>query len=113
RADTYGTGELILAAAASGARTILVAAGGSATTDRGRGAIEETRGGGGIGEAALEILCDVRAPFEDAARIFAPQKGADPAAVERLSARLDFLPGAVARDPRGVAVTGRAGRVSQ
>jgi glycerate kinase len=40
RADTYGTGELIAAAVAAGARRVLVAAGGSASTDGGRGAIE-------------------------------------------------------------------------
>ena len=43
RADTYGTGELIAAAIAAGARTVLLAAGGSATTDGGRGAIEALR----------------------------------------------------------------------
>ena len=43
RADTYGTGELIAAAIAAGARRVLVAAGGSATTDGGRGAIEALR----------------------------------------------------------------------
>lgn len=112
RADTYGTGELILAAAERGARSILVAAGGSATTDGGRGAIEAIREGGGIGEAELEILCDVRTAFEDAARVFAPQKGADPAAVQRLSARLDELAATLPRDPRGIPMGGCAGGLS-
>src|SRR3954469_21073925 len=40
RTDTFGTGELIGAAIAVGAKQILLAAGGSATTDGGRGAIE-------------------------------------------------------------------------
>ncbi|HET9677596.1 MAG TPA: glycerate kinase, partial [Solirubrobacterales bacterium] len=35
RADTFGTGELIAAAIAAGATRVLVAAGGSATTDGG------------------------------------------------------------------------------
>jgi glycerate kinase len=112
RADTYGTGELILAAAASGARTILIAAGGSATTDGGRGAIEAIHAGAGLGEAALGVLCDVHTPFEDAARVFAPQKGADPAAVERLSARLDEFAATLPRDPRGVPMGGCAGGLS-
>src|ERR671936_2307578 len=43
-ASTYGTGELIAAAAQAGAREILVAVGGSATTDGGRGALEAIRG---------------------------------------------------------------------
>src|SRR3954470_7327664 len=43
RADTFGTGELIAAAFAAGAKRILLAAGGSATTDGGRGAIEALR----------------------------------------------------------------------
>jgi glycerate kinase len=41
---------------------------------------------GGVG---LEVISDVDTPYENAARLFAPQKGADPAAVERLTARLD------------------------
>src|SRR5690348_9059425 len=43
RADTYGTGELIAGAIAAGARRVLVAVGGSATTDGGRGALEALR----------------------------------------------------------------------
>src|SRR3954463_1295338 len=43
RADTYGSGELIAAAVAAGARRVLVAVGGSATTDGGRGALEALR----------------------------------------------------------------------
>jgi glycerate kinase len=97
---------------ASGARTVLVAAGGSATTDGGRGAIEAIRAGGGIGAAALEVLCDVRTPFEDAARVFAPQKGADPAAVERLSARLEEFAETLPRDPRRIPMGGCAGGLS-
>jgi glycerate kinase len=112
RADTYGTGELIGAAAASGARTILVAAGGSASTDGGRGAIEAIEAAGGIGAARLQVLCDVEAPFEDAARVFAPQKGADAATVERLSARLQEFAETLPRDPRGVPMGGCAGGLS-
>lgn len=108
-ASSSGTGELILAAAASGASAVLVAAGGSATTDGGAGAIAAIRDGGGLGGVSLEVLCDVTTPFEDAARVFAPQKGADAAAVGRLTARLDGLAGELARDPRGVPMSGAAG----
>ncbi len=126
RADTYGTGELIAAAVAAGARQVLVAAGGSATTDGGRGALEALRQGEvtfvlhpshgvqktNADEVRVEVLCDVQTPFEDAARVFAPQKGADAAAVERLSARLNALATELPRDPRGIPMTGCAGGLS-
>ncbi|MFN8163780.1 MAG: glycerate kinase [Solirubrobacterales bacterium] len=112
RADTFGTGELIAAAITAGAKTILVAAGGSATTDGGRGAIEALRAGGGLQGARLEVLCDVETPYEDAARVFAPQKGAEPAAVARLAARLDDFARTLRRDPRGVPMGGCAGGLS-
>ncbi|TMK97340.1 MAG: glycerate kinase [Actinobacteria bacterium] len=108
-ASSRGTGELIVAAVHAGAQLVLVAAGGSATTDGGRGAIEAIADAGGLGGARLVVLCDVRTPFEDAARVFAPQKGADAAAVKRLSRRLDKLAFGWPRDPRRVAMTGAAG----
>lgn len=112
RADTFGTGELIAAAFAAGAGRVLLAVGGSATTDGGRGAIEALEEAALLGSVSIEVLCDVRAPFEEAARIFAPQKGADAAAVARLSARLDRLAAELPRDPRGVPMTGCAGGLS-
>ena len=87
-ASTRGTGELIVAAVEAGAETVLVGVGGSASTDGGAGAITAIRDGGGIGRARLIVLCDVQTPFEDAARIYAPQKGADRDAVRRLTRRL-------------------------
>ncbi|HUR85463.1 MAG TPA: glycerate kinase [Solirubrobacteraceae bacterium] len=112
RASTRGTGELVAAAVAAGAREILVAAGGSATTDGGRGAIEAIRAAGGLGEARLVVLCDVRIAFEDAPRVFGPQKGADAATVARLEDRLEDFATELPRDPRGVAMTGAAGGLS-
>jgi glycerate 2-kinase len=111
-ASTYGTGELIGAAIDAGARRVMLAAGGSATTDGGLGAIAALRERGGIGEAELEILCDVRTPFEQAAEVFAPQKGADAAGVARLTRQLDRQAGELPRDPRGVPMTGCAGGLS-
>ena len=108
-ASSRGTGELIVAAVEAGASVVLVAAGGSATTDGGAGAIEAIGEAGGLRGARLVVLCDVRTPFEDAARVFAPQKGADAAAVRRLARRLDRLAATWPRDPRGVAMTGAAG----
>jgi len=112
RASTAGTGELILAAAGTGAREILVAVGGSATTDGGAGAIAAIRAGGGIGAARLRVLCDVEAAYEDAPRIFAPQKGADAAMVARLEERLAMLADTLPRDPRGLRFGGCAGGLS-
>jgi len=112
RADSFGTGELIAAAAAAGARRVLLAVGGSASTDGGAGAIEALRGAGLLGTVEIEVLCDVTATYEEAAPLFAPQKGADAAAVARLAARLDAFAGELPRDPRGVAMGGCAGGLS-
>jgi glycerate kinase len=112
KATTRGTGELIVAALEAGASTVYLGVGGSATTDGGAGAIEAIREHGGLGDARLVVLCDVRTPFEDAARVFAPQKGADPDQVRRLTQRLHRLARRFERDPRGVPMTGAAGGLS-
>ena len=106
-ASTYGTGELIAAAVSAGASSVLVAVGGSATTDGGEGAIEALQEAGV--SPRMEVLCDVRVPFEDAARVFAPQKGADAAMVKRLSRRLSSFAASLPKDPRGVPMSGAAG----
>jgi glycerate kinase len=112
-ASTYGTGELIAAAVEAGARRVLLAAGGSATTDGGMGAIEALRDRGiSDGDAVLVVLCDVTTRFEDAAKVFGPQKGADHAAVERLTERLGEIAAELPRDPRGLPMTGCAGGLS-
>ncbi len=108
-ASSSGTGELVCAAVDEGASVVLVAAGGSATTDGGAGAIEAIETGGGLRGAALVMLCDVRTPFERAAEVFAAQKGADADAVVRLTARLHDLASSLPRDPRGVPGGGAAG----
>jgi glycerate 2-kinase len=111
-ADSFGSGELIAAAVAAGATRVLVAVGGSASSDGGRGALEALEEAGGLGSAAVEVLCDVRASYEQAAPLFAPQKGAGPEAVERLAARLEALAQELPRDPRGVPMSGCAGGLS-
>jgi glycerate 2-kinase len=112
RASSAGTGELIAVAIAEGAQRILVAAGGSATTDGGRGAIDAIEAAGGLADARLEVLCDTTVAFERAAEVFAPQKGASPGQVEGLTSRLVAEAGALPRDPRGRAMTGAAGGLS-
>jgi glycerate kinase len=109
-ASTRGTGELMAAAVAAGAAELVVAVGGSATTDGGAGAVEALDEAGV--EAPITVVCDVRTPWELAPRVFGPQKGADAATVERLEQRLDALAAAAPRDPRGVPMTGCAGGLS-
>ncbi len=127
-ASSRGTGELIAAALAAGARTVLIAAGGSAGSDGGRGALEALGADFEGPEPKLEalvaalsgvrvvVLCDVDVPLvgpSGAARAFAPQKGAGLAAVERLERRLqdwgELALAAGGRDPRTRAMAGAAG----
>src|SRR3954449_7891094 len=62
-ASSRGTGELIAAAVERGAQVVLVAAGGSATTDGGLGAIEAITEAGGLRGARLVGLSDGRNAF--------------------------------------------------
>ena len=89
RASTRGTGELIAAAARSGATRVIVCVGGSASTDGGLAALETL----GWSLAGLEVVvaCDVGTPFTDAAEIYGPQKGASTAQVALLKRRLEQL----------------------
>jgi len=108
RASTRGTGELVLAAAASGAHRIVVGLGDSATNDGGAGMARALgyrfldRAGRELAEGGaalltlhhlegqpdprlvrplIEAACDVRSPLlgpGGASRVFGPQKGARP-----------------------------------
>lgn len=94
-AHSKGVGQLVAAALAAGATRIVVGLGGSSCTDGGRGMIEAL---GGL-QAARERLADVEliaatdvehpllGPM-GAARVFGPQKGADPDTVQVLERRL-------------------------
>ncbi len=115
RATSYGTGQLIAHAIQAGAKEILVGVGGSATTDGGKGAIDAVESLVGIfpPQLRLRVLADVDVPFERAAQVFAPQKGAGPAAVQLLRARLDEFAEdferRYGRNPAGVPFSGAAG----
>jgi glycerate kinase len=94
-AESRGVGQLIAAALDAGAIRIVVGLGGSASTDGGRGLIEELGGLHAAGRrlAGVELIaaCDVEHPLVGpwgAARVFGPQKGADPATVAALEDRL-------------------------
>jgi glycerate kinase len=90
-ASTYGTGELVNAALDAGANEIIVAVGGSATTDGGLGAIRALEPHRRLRSADLVVACDVELTFVAAAEVFAPQKGASPAQVALLRRRLERL----------------------
>jgi glycerate kinase len=89
RASSRGTGELIAAAARSGARRIIVGVGGSASSDGGLGAIDAL--GWTLPPIDVTVACDVTTSFLDAARIYGPQKGASSAQIELLGRRLKRL----------------------
>jgi glycerate kinase len=102
-ASTYGTGELIATAVEAGARSVLVGVGGSATTDGGLGALRAMYPVQRYRGVDLEVACDVRLRFVDAARVFAAQKGATDAQVRLLEGRLERLV-QVYREDHGVDV---------
>ncbi len=127
RAHTAGTGELIGRAMDAGAQRIVIALGGSASTDGGTGALaalgarfldaagrDLPRGGAALaGLASVELsglraappggvtcLTDVRAPLlgpAGAAAVFGPQKGAGAIQVELLEAGLRQLAAVLSR----------------
>jgi len=135
---TYGVGELIAATREAGLGRAVVGLGGSGTTDGGAGMIRALGGhvtddtgipigpgGTDLARAAETVLpdlgivlvaaSDVENPLlgrHGAAHTFGPQKGADPAAVERLEAGLarwaDVL-AAAGRDVRDRPGAGAAG----
>jgi glycerate kinase len=82
RASSRGLGELIAATGSPAA--LLVGLGGTATVD----------GGAGLREVLdalatpTRVACDSLVPLLDAARLYAPQKGATPEQVEELETRL-------------------------
>jgi glycerate kinase len=108
-ASSAGTGELVLAARDAGARRTILAIGGTATSDGGAGAVRAIEKGGGLGAMDLELACDVLIPFEEAAVVFGPQKGASPEQVGRLTARLQEIARGLPRDPRGMTMSGAGG----
>jgi glycerate kinase len=84
-ASSRGLGELVRAVGAP--PRLVVGLGGVAVTDGGAGLREVVE----ALPAPTEVLCDVRVPLVDAARLFAPQKGASPAQVEELVRRLESI----------------------
>jgi glycerate 2-kinase len=90
-ATTAGTGELIATAVKAGAKHILLGVGGSATTDGGLGALEALEPRSRLAGVDIRVACDVETRFVDAARVFAPQKGATATQIRLLTRRLERL----------------------
>ncbi|TAN31329.1 MAG: glycerate kinase [Actinomycetota bacterium] len=90
-ASTRGVGELIKAAVFAGAKTVIVGCGGSATTDGGLGALEALEPVVRLKGIELVAAVDVEIVFREAAKVFAPQKGASMAEVRLLTQRLEAL----------------------
>ena len=103
-AGTHGTGELIVAAAESGAKRIIIGVGGMAATDGGLGAIRAVFPPSRLRGLRMIVACDVDTLFVDAADTFAAAKGATPAQIKLLRRRLERL-GQVYREQHGVDVT--------
>jgi glycerate kinase len=93
-----------VAAIEAGATRVVVGAGGSATTDGGLGALRAVQSKGRLAGVDLVVACDVTTRFLEAARVFAPQKGATAAQVALLTRRLERLAQVYLED-HGVDVT--------
>jgi glycerate 2-kinase len=96
-AHSRGVGRLMAAALGAGAGRIVVGLGGSASTDGGRGLIDELGGLEAarqrLAEVELIAASDVEYPLLGpwgAAEIFGPQKGADSATIAALESRLSY-----------------------
>lgn len=130
RSTTHGTGELLRAVLDAGIREVALGIGGSATTDGGAGVMRALGAGVDddlgrvdlagldprLAEVRLRIACDVTNPLlgpDGAAAVYGPQKGATPALVAALDARLarfaDALEAATGRRERETAGAGAAG----
>ena len=129
-ATTEGTGVILRAVLDAGIRDVVLGIGGSATTDGGAGIlralgavisadlddVDLTRLDPRLADVRLRIACDVTNPLLDehgAAATYGPQKGASPADVAALDARLarfaDALERATARHERSTPGAGAAG----
>ncbi len=102
-------GELLLAAAGTGAEVILLAAGDVRAADGGAGAVSALTDNGGVGGATVVVLCDVRTPVDRLAEALAGAGELERDEAQALGARLQALAGTLPRDPRGVTHGGAGG----
>nr|WP_062299254.1 glycerate kinase [Demequina maris] len=112
RATSRGLGEVMAHALDAGATRVIVALGGSASTDGGLPVLEAL-GDRRPPPGGATVLCDVRAPLlgpGGAAAVFAPQKGASPLEAVALEERLAAVAARLGADP-SVPGAGAAGGV--
>ena len=107
-ATSAPAGELILAAAATGARVVIAGVGDARPADGGAGAATAIREAGGL-DAELVALCDVRTPVDRVADALAAAGTVAGAAAAALGRRLDALASQLPRDPRDVTWSGAGG----
>ncbi|HWB23699.1 MAG TPA: glycerate kinase [Gaiellaceae bacterium] len=89
RASSAGLGELLSEVLAGKPAAVVVCLGGSATVDGGAGLLSSLAAW--PADVPLRVACDVRNPLlgeRGATRVYGPQKGASPEAVEELERRL-------------------------
>ena len=110
-ASSRGAGQLLVAAAEAGATELLIGIGGTASSDGGAGALEVLREARLLGDERVKLiaLCDVRAAWEQAATVFARQKGATDDEVVVLERRLGRFAAGLPKDPRRRMMTGAGG----
>lgn len=116
-ATTRGLGEVIAAALDAHPARLVIALGGSASTDGARGALEALGWPHRLREpppGGVVLLTDVTAPLlgpSGSAAVFAPQKGASAAQVVELEARLGAFAALLGGDPTapGAGAAGGAG----
>ncbi|WP_062388386.1 glycerate kinase [Demequina iriomotensis] len=111
-ATSRGLGEVMARALDAGCERLVVAIGGSASTDGGLPMLEALGDRRPPARGAV-VLTDVRAPLlgpAGAAAVFAPQKGASAAEVALLEARLEAVAARLGADPT-VPGAGAAGGV--
>ena len=95
---SVGVGELIAVAIQSGCEELLIGLGGSATCDGGEGMMSVPGLRNMASGVKIKALCDVDNPFlgpDGAARVFGPQKGADPQMVEVLEKKMELQAGKI------------------
>lgn len=110
-ATSRGVGELMMEAYRKGCRKLLVGLGGTATCDGGEGLLSVPGIRSLRGPVTVRALCDVVNPFtgpSGAARVFAPQKGADAEMVEVLERKMMALAARMAEET-GTDVSGMPG----
>jgi len=110
-ASSAPAGELLLAAAATGAEVLLVAAGDVLAGDGGAGALGAIAEGGGL-RTALVVLCDVRTSIDRLAEALAGGGRLDRPRAAALGRELEALAGRLPRDPRSLAYGGAGGGIA-